>query len=233
MNFNNINHPKGKVVYYIPLVKMSFENSKDKRDGSEKARQYCLDNFIDPNTIIKFDSRLERDRYEYLKELEKAGQIAQITHHFVFQVLNAFENANNENIEAITYESDFSYIDTQTGKRIVEDVKGSEYFLDDKFMMIKKIFDYFMKPKDLYIKVVMLKNKEWVEWRFGEKKKSQTLIKKQRAIIQKLKAEQHNREIKDNKEKREKERIKQLQAKEKLTKKERERLEELLKKYVN
>lgn len=224
MNFNNINHPKGKVVYYIPAVKMSFENSKDKRDGSEKAKQYCLDNFIDSNTIIKFDSRLERDRYEYLKDLEQKGQITQITHHFVFQVLNAFENVNNENIEAITYESDFSYIDTQTGKRIIEDVKGSEYFLDDKFMMIKKIFDYFMKPKGLYLKVVMFKNKQWVEWKIGDKKKPQTLIKKQREQIKNLKKENHEKEILENKRNREIKRIKELEQKDKLTKKEKERL---------
>ena len=224
MNFNNINHPKGKVVYYIPAVKMSFENSKDKRDGSEKAKQYCLDNFIDTNTIIKFDSRLERDRYEYLKDLEQKGQITQITHHFIFQVLNAFENANNESVEAITYESDFSYIDTQTGKRIIEDVKGSEYFLDDKFMMIKKIFDYFMKPKDLYLKVVMFKNKQWVEWKIGDKKKPQTLIKKQREQIKSLKKENHEKEILENKRNREIKRIKELEQKDKLTKKEKERL---------
>lgn len=232
MNFKNSNsHPYGKVVYYIPQDKISIENSKDKRDGKDKAIQYCLDNFIDPNTIIKFDSRIERDRYEYLHNLQEKGEINRLTHHFIFRVLGGFKNANNDEISEITYESDFTYTDTKTGQIIVEDVKGSEFFIDDKFSMIKKIFDYFMKDRNIYLKIIMLKNKEWVEWKMGDEKKSSKLIKKQREIIHQLKQEQHDRIIKDNKEKREKERIKQLQAKEKLTKRERERLEELLKKY--
>ena len=49
--------------------------------------------------------------------------------------------------------------------------KGSEYFIDERFITIKQVFDRMMKDKGLYIKVVMLRNKEWIEWHLGEKKK--------------------------------------------------------------
>ena len=71
--------------------------------------------------------------------------------------------------------------------------KGSEYFIDERFITIKQVFDRMMKDKGLYIKVVMLRNKEWIEWHLGEKKKSQKLIKKQREQLKQTKAELHKK----------------------------------------
>jgi hypothetical protein len=201
MNFN-----KGKVVYWINGQR--FENSKEARDGKQKAEQYCLDNFLNPADIQKFDSRTECDRYEYLLELQKQGLISNLGHHFTLRVQDKFINANGDTIPAITYEADFIY--TENGKRIVEDVKGSEYFIDERFLTIKEVFDNKMKDKGLYIRVIMYRNKEWVEWHIGEKKKSQKLIKKQREEIKRQNAILHDQEIANNKTQREKQRYLEL-----------------------
>lgn len=233
MNFKNnvMSNIKGKVVYWVNGV--SFENDKDQRNGKEKALKYCLDNFINSNDIMKFDSRLERDRYEYLLGLQNEGKISHLQHHFVIKVQDAYVNCNGDNIPEITYEADFIYLDNLTNKRIVEDVKGSDYFIDERFITLKQVFDKVMYDKGLYIKVVMRSNKEWFEWHIGEKKKSQKLIIKQREAIRALKKEKHDREVADNKKLREIARMKELEAKSKLTSIEKKRLSELKAKYYN
>ncbi len=241
---------KGKVVYFI--AGQRFENTsrvetyvdeKDKKhvktitekDGREKAEKYCLDNFLNPNDIAKFDSRTECDRYEYLLEQQKNGLISNLGHHYTLQIIPEFTNANGDVIPALTYEADFIYKDEITGQRVVEDVKGSEYFLDDAFIVKKKAFDYLMlEGKKLYIRVILYRDKEWVEWHIGDKKKSSKMLKKQREEIKKLKAEKHANEIAENLKKREIKRLQELRELSKTTKlikKQRERLAELESKY--
>lgn len=178
---------KGKTVYWIDGK--SFESDKGTRNGKLKANQYCLDNFKNPNEIRKFDSRTERDRFEYLLQLEKNGVISNLSDHFKIKIQDEFVNSNGDLIPALTYEADFIYFDEINKIRVVEDVKGSEYFLDERFITIKQVFDFLKKDKGLYIKVILYRNKEWVEWHIGEKKKTQTLIKKQRAKIKALEVE--------------------------------------------
>ena len=223
MNFTPHGINKGKVVYFIDNRR--FENTQNKRDGREKAEKYCLDNFLNPNDIQKFDSRTECDRYEYLLAKQKLGEISNLGHHFTLRIQDEFVNANGDQVPAITYEADFIYKQGET--RVVEDVKGSEYFIDERFITIKQVFDRMMKDKGLYIKVVMLRNKEWIEWHLGEKKKSQKLVKKQREQLKQTKAELHEREISQNKTDREIARYKELIAKEKLNKSEQNRIDEL------
>ena len=225
MNFTPHGINKGKVVYFIDNRR--FENTQNKRDGREKAEKYCLDNFLNPNDIQKFDSRTECDRYEYLLAKQRLGEISNLGHHFTLRIQDEFVNANGDAVPPITYEADFIYKDEIKGCRVVEDVKGSEYFIDERFITIKQVFDNKMKDKGLYIKVVMLRNKEWVEWRLGEKKKSQKLIKKQREEIKTNRALLHEKEIAEKKIEREKARYKELTEKEKLTKAEQKRLDEL------
>ena len=223
MNFTPHGINKGKVVYFIDNRR--FENTQNKRDGREKAEKYCLDNFLNPNDIQKFDSRTECDRYEYLLAKQKIGEISNLGHHYILRIQDEFVNANGDQVPAITYEADFIYKQGET--RVVEDVKGSEYFIDERFITIKQVFDRMMKDKGLYIKVVMLRNKEWIEWHLGEKKKSQKLVKKQREQLKQTKAELHEREISQNKTDREIARYKELITKEKLSKAEQKRLDEL------
>ena len=231
MSFNSKNryHPEGKKTYFINGQK--FYNSKGERDGKQKAIDYCLANFLNSNDIITFDSDLECNRYIYLKGLENASKIKNLGVHYLLKVQNEFINANGDYIPAITYNADFIYQDVETGKRVVEDVKGASLFEDTRFLIEKQLFDHNFKEKDLYIKVVLWRDKERVERKIGDKKKPSKLIKKQREEIKKLKAEKHKREAEERKKQREIERMKVLQSKPKLTKVEQNRLKFLEEKY--
>lgn len=209
---------KGKTVYWIDGK--SFESDKGTRNGKLKASQYCLDNFKNPNEIRKFDSRTERDRFEYLLQLEKNGVISNLSDHFKIKIQDEFVNSNGDLIPALTYEADFIYFDEINKIRVVEDVKGSEYFLDERFITIKQVFDFLKKDKGLYIKVILYRNKEWVEWHIGEKKKTQTLIKKQRAKIKALEVEKKEKLKEERKLERLKARRERFLEKGKLTPKE-------------
>ena len=227
MSFNSKNryHPEGKKTYFINGQK--FYNSKGQRDGKQKAIDYCLANFLNSNDIITFDSDLECNRYIYLKELENASKIKNLGVHYLLKVQDEFINANGDFIPAITYNADFIYQDCETGKRVVEDVKGASLFEDSRFLIEKQLFDFNFKDKGLYIKVILWRNKEWIEWKIGDKKKPSKLIKKQREQIKALQKEQHEKEILNNKIERYKKRYNELLLKQKLNSNERKRMFEL------
>ena len=72
---------------------------------------------------IKFDSKAEAKRYIELKLLQKNGLITNLQLQPRFELQPGYKNNKGENIRAITYKADFSYI--ENGKMIVEDVKRS------------------------------------------------------------------------------------------------------------
>jgi len=221
----------GRVNYFIDG--QMFENDKGKHNGHDKALEYCYEKRLDPNDIIKFDSRTECKRYEFLKARQEKGEIRELKHHFVFRIRGEEENCIGDKYPIKTYNSDFYYFDVLRNRYIVEDVKGTEYFISDEFIDTKRDFDMTFKGENLYI-AIMLLNKvsgEWYEYHIGDEKKHQKLIKKQRAEIKELRAEKHEREIADNKANREKARLKELSEKEKLNSTERKRYEELKDKY--
>lgn len=225
-------YTKGKVVYWVRGQR--FENSKDKRNGKDKAEEYCLDNFINPSEIQKFDSRTECDYYEYLLEKQNKGEISNLGHHFLLLVQDEYQNANGDLIPKITYEADFVYKDNLTNKRMVVDVKGSPYFIDERFTTLKQVFDKAFKEKGLYIQVILKQGQEWVEWRIGDKKKSGKLIVHQRKEIKKLREQAHKVDMENRKADREKKRIIELRdraTQRPLTSTERKRLESLEEKY--
>ena len=185
-------HPVGKKVYYVNGKR--FYNSKSKHDGKDKAEEYCLDNFMSTQDIAQFDSDTECDYYEYLLEKQKQGLISNLNYHFTLKVQDAFTNSEGHEIPPVTYEADFVYKDEQTGKRMVVDVKSSEWFLTNdggRFILLKQMFDKAFLEKGLYIQIILKKNGEWYEWHIGDKKKSQKLINKQRSEIARLRAEVH------------------------------------------
>lgn len=220
--------PVGKVVYYINGVRIL--NSNGRRDGKEQALNYCKLNNIPEENIIKFDSKLECDRYEFLKDLENKGTIKDLKHHQVIELQPTFINSNGDEINAITYNADFIY---EYNKIVyVEDVKGASLFQDTRFEVIKQLFDYKYKDKNVYLKIVIWRNNAWQEWKMGEFKKSRKLINKQKEKIKEQKKELHDREINARKLEREKSRYLELVAKEKrqkLTSSEKKRIEELTK----
>lgn len=76
---------------------------------------------------ITFDSRLEGERFQQLLLLEKAGEIDQLILQPEFQILRGWKHPETgEKIKSRFYIGDFQYVDTATGKIIVEDTKGME-----------------------------------------------------------------------------------------------------------
>lgn len=86
---------------------------------------------------IKFDSIAEGMRYKELKLLEERNYITDLKLQPKFELQAKYTNNKGEHIRAITYRSDFSYI--ENGKIIVEDVKGME---TKEFKLKKKLFEY-------------------------------------------------------------------------------------------
>ena len=218
--------PTGTVVYYCKGYRFTNTNSHI-RDGKAKCLFWANQNGYTENDIIKFDSILECDRYEYLKELEDKGIIHNLKHHQVIELQPEFVNANGDTIPALTYNADFAY---KNGVVVVEDVKGASLFQDTRFEAVKQVFDYKFKEKGIYLKIVIQRKGEWVEWHMGEFKKSRTLIKKQSEKNKELKQDLHEREMFARKLEREKKRyleLVDLEKQRKLTSAEKKRLEEL------
>lgn len=103
-----------------------------------------------------FDSKLEAERYEYLRIMEKAGLITDLRPHPKFELQSAFRDSEGVAQRAITYIADFSY--TQNGAQIVEDVKSPFTAKDSVFKIKMKMF------KRIYpsykFKVVMFKKSQ-------------------------------------------------------------------------
>jgi len=74
---------------------------------------------------IMFDSKAEARRYGQLIMLERAGIIAGLTRQMTFVLAPSvkFEGAKKAK-PALRYVADFIYSDSNTGKIVVEDVKG-------------------------------------------------------------------------------------------------------------
>ncbi len=86
-----------------------------------------------PATVdgIRFDSRAEARRWQELKLLERAGEIAGLERQVRFSI-----DWNGSPIT--TYVADFVYIDCRTGARIVEDIKG---VATPEFKLKAKLFE--------------------------------------------------------------------------------------------
>ena len=98
---------------------------------------------------MTFDSVHEARRWRELKKLEKAGEIHDLERQVNFLLLPPQREPDEIGPrggvkkgklleKSITYRADFSYIDTETGKKIVEDAKGvrtDEYKIKRKLML--------------------------------------------------------------------------------------------------
>jgi hypothetical protein len=71
-----------------------------------------------------FDSASEAERFRQLVLLQKAGAIRDLARQTSF-VLAPAVTINGEPKRALTYRADFSYVDSATGQRVVEDKKGA------------------------------------------------------------------------------------------------------------
>lgn len=72
---------------------------------------------------IKFASKAEAKRYGELRQLLRAGAIAELELQPVFQLAPSVM-LDGRKKPALRYVADFAYVDAATGRRVVEDVKG-------------------------------------------------------------------------------------------------------------
>ena len=118
-----------------------------RRNGTKyNASKVTIDN-------ITFDSRKEGKRYQELKLLEKSGAIKDlelqkefvlIPNQYAPDEVVTLKSGKQKTVRGkllerrVVYKADFCYIDTATGKQVVEDVKGiklPEYILKRKMLL--------------------------------------------------------------------------------------------------
>ena len=90
---------------------------------------------------IKFDSRLEAERYAQLKILERAGVIRDLELHPEYELIPLFRK-NGRTWRRAVYKADFRYILCEDDRMIIEDVKGSTAMITDVFRLKQKLFEY-------------------------------------------------------------------------------------------
>ena len=104
---------------------------------------------------IKFDSKLEAERYEQLKILERAGVIRDLELQPEYELIPSFRK-NGKTWRRTLYKADFRYILAEDDSYIIEDVKGSTAVITDVFRLKQKLFEY--KYPELSIKIVTRKD---------------------------------------------------------------------------
>ena len=104
---------------------------------------------------IKFDSKLEAERYEQLKILERAGVIRDLELQPEYELIPSFKK-NGKTWRKTVYKADFRYILCENDKTIIEDVKGSIEVITDVFRLKQKLFEY--RYPELTIKIVTRKD---------------------------------------------------------------------------
>ena len=74
---------------------------------------------------VRFDSRKEARRYQELRLLERAGEIADLELHPVYPivVVEIWRVGDRPLIDCGRYTADFRYLDKSTGATVIEDVK--------------------------------------------------------------------------------------------------------------
>ena len=96
------------------------------------------------NTVIdgiKFDSKLEAERYAQLKILERAGVIRNLELQPEYELIPSFRK-NGKTWRKTAYKADFRYILAEDDSYIIEDVKGSTAVITGVFRLKQKLFEY-------------------------------------------------------------------------------------------
>lgn len=89
------------------------------------AKKTIVDNIV-------FDSQKEASRYCELNLLVRAGKISDLRRQVTFELV-----PKQPDERAVKYIADFVYLDNNTGKTIIEDVKGyrtKEYIIKRKIL---------------------------------------------------------------------------------------------------
>ena len=104
---------------------------------------------------IKFDSKLEAERYAQLKMMERAGVIRDLELQPEYELIPSFRK-NGKTWRRTVYKADFRYILAEDDSYIIEDVKGSTSVITDVFRLKQKLFEY--KYPDYTISIVTSKD---------------------------------------------------------------------------
>lgn len=104
---------------------------------------------------IKFDSKLEAERYAQLKILERAGVIRDLELQPEYELIPSFKK-DGKTWRKSVYKADFRYILAEDDSYIIEDVKGSTSVITDVFRLKQKLFEY--KYPDYTISIVTSKD---------------------------------------------------------------------------
>lgn len=123
----------GKTICEVTYLYRKYHNTKTVADG------------------IKFDSKLEAERYAQLKILERAGVIRDLELQPEYELIPSFKK-NGKTWRKTVYKADFRYILCDGDITIIEDVKGSTAVITDVFRLKQKLFEY-LYP-ELTIKIV-------------------------------------------------------------------------------
>lgn len=127
----------GKTICEVTYLYRKYHNTKTVADG------------------IKFDSKLEAERYVQLKILERAGVIRDLELQPEYELIPSFRK-NGKTWRKTVYKADFRYILADCDRIIIEDVKGSTAVITDVFRLKQKLFEY-RYPK-LTIKIITRKD---------------------------------------------------------------------------
>ena len=100
---------------------------------------------------IKFDARLEAERYAQLKMMERAGAIRDLELQPEYELIPSFKK-DGKTWRRTVYKADFRYILAEGDRIIIEDVKGSTAVITDVFRLKQKLFEY--RYPELTIKIV-------------------------------------------------------------------------------
>lgn len=87
---------------------------------------------------MTFDSEAEYKRWQELRMMERVGLIRDLKRQVPFEIIPKFKAPDGKIIRQTVYKADFVYKDLETGKEVVEDVKGfstPEYKLKKKLML--------------------------------------------------------------------------------------------------
>jgi len=105
----------------VKVKKSKYGNNKKEVDG------------------ITFDSEKEANRYKDLKILLKAGEIGLLELQVPFEL-------NPGGTYSLKYYADFIYLDSRTGEKVVEDVKGfRNKTYSQKRKLMKKVHEIDIK----------------------------------------------------------------------------------------
>jgi hypothetical protein len=89
-----------------------------------------------------FDSKLEHARYQQLSLWQRCGEIKDLVVHPKYVIHDAYvQPETGKRIPAMTFTADFSYVDIDTGKDVVEDVKSPPTARKTDFVMRRKMFE--------------------------------------------------------------------------------------------